>query len=133
MKSSDFREKNKVVEPKTGLDFSREFYQTKKWRDIREEYRKKKRAEHEKIIFKVYENNKDNSPEELIKFFTDERENPLSEKSLEKGIIKVADVCDHIKSRRYGGSDDESNLQWLTKQEHTEKTRKESKNQYDND
>ena len=132
MNSKDFREKFKKVEPKTGLDFSRQFYQTKEWRTIRENYRKKKRKEHEAIVFKVYEENVDkNKPSDLMAFMYDERKNPLDETELKNGIIKVADVADHILSRRYGGSDDKDNLQWLTKENHYKKTKKESRQQYD--
>lgn len=109
-------------------EHARDFYQTQEWRNIREEYRKKMREKHEGLIMEVYENNTDkNDPESLLEFIYDPRENPLSEMSLDQGIIEVADVCDHIRDRKLGGSDHEDNLQWITLKQHKIKTLKEQK------
>lgn len=133
MKLKELREKNKKINPKHIAEFTREFYQTKQWRQVREQVRKSRRAKHEKIIMQVYEENLDkNSPDDLMKFFNDERKNPLDETELEKGIIKVADVCDHIHPIRLGGSKtDHDNLQWLTTKNHYIKTKEEQNSEYE--
>lgn len=131
MKLRDLRDKNKPVESTNIKEFTREFYQTPEWKNFREESRVRTRADHEEIIFDVYEENPSkNDPEDLIEFLTDEKRYPLSEMSLEQGIIKRAQVLDHIKPVRTGGAKTKhSNVQWLTIEEHKEKTITEMKSE----
>lgn len=110
---------------------SSDFYQSTEWRNTREKSRDQKRTQHEKIVMQVYENNPDiNNPDHLIEFLQDEKKYPLSEQSLRQGKIRRATVCDHIKPIKNGGAKlNLSNLQWLTLQEHKEKTRREQESE----
>lgn len=105
---------------------AKQFYQAKDWKHLREKLRRKRRAQHEKIVMDVYRNNPEKTdPKDLQAFINSDM--PLSELSLKKGKIKVASVLDHKRRIRDGGAKlAESNLQWLTKEEHNRKTGQEA-------
>ena len=126
----DVREENNPKK-KNIKEYAKNFYQHKSWRQFREEMRKIKRAEHEAIVMDVYENNPENKPSDLMQFLEDEKQYPLSEMSLKKGLIKRASVLDHIIPIKAGGAEyDPNNVQWLTKIEHRIKTQAEQRAEY---
>lgn len=104
---------------------SKEFYQTKEWKQLRERLRKKRRKQHEQIVMKVYKENPENKPEDLKAFV--ESNMPLCEHNLKKGIIKVASVLDHkVRVRKGGAKLSPSNLQWVTEEYHNRKSAQEA-------
>lgn len=53
------------------------------------------------------------------------RDEYLCQPSLRKGLVVVAEEVDHIIPKEHGGTDEESNLQSISKVEHRAKTAKE--------
>lgn len=106
-------------------DETKRFYQSIDWKRKREQMRKAKRKEHEKIVIDVYKDNPENDPDDFHEFINGMM--PLCEHNLKKGRIKVAQVLDHIKPIRSGGAKLSSdNLQWLTSEVHNSKSGKEA-------
>lgn len=104
---------------------SKKFYQTSAWRNLRKEYKKQKRKEHERIVLQVYKNNPENKPQDLLQFLQSDM--PLCEHNLKKGIIKVASVLDHKKRIRAGGAKlSKSNLWFVTEEYHNRKSGQEA-------
>jgi len=54
------------------------------------------------------------------------RANGLCEEHQKQDLYVVGEVCDHIINKAEGGDDSQSNLQWLCKSCHGEKTAKEA-------
>lgn len=52
----------------------------------------------------------------------------LCEHHLKFGIVHLGSECDHIIPKAAGGTDDDSNLQWICTEYHREKTAHESSN-----
>lgn len=105
---------------------AKQFYQTKDWKRLREKLKRKRRAQHEKIVMDVYRNNPEKTdPKDLQAFINSDM--PLCEWNLKKGRIKVASVLDHKKRIRDGGAKLAlSNLQWVTRAYHDRKTGQEA-------
>ena len=107
------------------------FYRSHKWVTFRAELLRKQLPKDHKQAQRMHHKNKNISGLDLLEYI--ESGKPLCREYMSKGLIKPADVLDHINPIRQGGSVwDTSNLQWLSHEAHNRKRQSEGKSSGNN-